>query len=239
MIKQRLTAQKNLVLFLCFKNDLTATQAAKICGVNRNITNRYYNLLRRAILSESIRETRREVGEYELDESYFGARRVRGKRGRGAAGKTPVFGLLNRGEKVFVTVVPDCSRESLMPIIKGLILERSTIYTDSWKAYDGLVLNGYEHYRGLHSENEFARGKSHVNGIENFWSFAKRRLSKFNGCNSDAFVLHLKECEWRYNHRHEDLLPLLKRLYKKTYLVLIFFVFYLVKSLFFYIFFTC
>ena len=66
---------------------------------------------------------------------------------RGAAGKTSVFGLLKRGEKVFVTVVSDCSRESLMPVIKGLILEQSTIYTDGWRAYDGLVLNGYEHYR--------------------------------------------------------------------------------------------
>ena len=72
MIKQRLTAQKNRI-FLCFKNDLTATQAADICGVNRNTANRYYGLLRRAILSESIREARREIGEYELDESYFGA----------------------------------------------------------------------------------------------------------------------------------------------------------------------
>ena len=103
MIKQRVTAQKRNRIFLCFKNDLTATQAAEICGVNRNTANRYHNILRRAILSESIRE----VGEYELDESYFGARRVRGKRGRGAAGKTPVFGLLKRGDKVFVTVVPD------------------------------------------------------------------------------------------------------------------------------------
>ena len=67
---------------MCFKNDLTATQAADLSGVNRNTANRYYNLLRRAILSESIREAKREVGEYELDESYFGARRVRGKRGR-------------------------------------------------------------------------------------------------------------------------------------------------------------
>ena len=143
MIKQRVTSQKRNRIFLCFKNDLTATQAAEICGVNRNTANRYYNLLRRAILSDGIRV----VGEYELDESYFGARRVRGKRGRGAAGKTPVFGLLKRGEKVFVTVVPDCPGESLMPVIKGLILESSTIYTDGWKAYDGLVLNGYEHYR--------------------------------------------------------------------------------------------
>ena len=129
MIKQRLTTQKRNRIFLCFKNDLTAPQAADICSVKRNTANRNYDLLRRAILSESIREARREIGEYELDESYFGARHVRGKRGRGAAGKTPVFGLLKRGEKVYVMVV-DCSRESLMPVIKGLILEQSTIYTD-------------------------------------------------------------------------------------------------------------
>ena len=119
MIKQRLTTQKRNRVFLCFKNDLTATQAADICDVNRNTANRYYGLLRRAILSENIREARREIGEYKLDESYFGARRVRGK-------------------KVYVTVVQDCSRESLMPIIKGLILEQSTIYTDGWRAYDGI-----------------------------------------------------------------------------------------------------
>ena len=216
MRKQRLTTQKRNKIFLSFKNDLTATQAAEICGVNRNTVNRYYTLLRRAILSQSVQEAQAEIGVFELDESYFGARRVRGKRGRGAAGKTPVFGLLKRGEKVFVTIVPDCSRETLMPIIQGKILEKSTIYTDGWRAYDGLVLNGYDHYRVFHSENEFARGKSHVNGIENFWSFAKRRLAKFNGCASAAFALHLKECEWRYNHRNDDLLALIKQLYAKA-----------------------
>ncbi len=74
-------------------------------------------------MSESIAEAKKEIGEYELDELCFGAKRVRGKRGRGAAGKTPVFGLLKRGEKVFVTIVPNCSKETLMPIIQGLILE--------------------------------------------------------------------------------------------------------------------
>ncbi len=142
---------------MSFTNDLTATQAVEICGVNRNTVNRYYTLLRRAILSQSVQEEKAEIGVFELDESYFGARRVRGKRGRSAAGKTPVFGLLKRVEKVFVTIVPDCSRETLMPIIQGKILEKLTVYTDDWRAYDGFVLNGYDHYRVFHSENEFAR----------------------------------------------------------------------------------
>jgi hypothetical protein len=71
----------------------------------------------------------------------------------------------------------------------------STINIDGWKAYDGLILNGYDHYRVFHSNNEFARGKCHVNGIESFWSFAKRRMNKFNGMKNDKFIFHLKECE--------------------------------------------
>lgn len=183
-----LRAQKFNKLLRCFCTDITATACAEIVGVNRNTVNSWYNDFRHKIMLQVLEETRRESGEFEVDESYFGAKRVRGKRGRGAAGKTPVFGLLKRGGKVIVRIVPDCSKESLMPIIQGLALEGSTIHSDGWKAYDGLILNGYDHYRVFHSENKFARGKCHVNGIENFWSFAKRRLAKFNGCDSDKFV---------------------------------------------------
>lgn len=172
-----------------------ATACAEIVGVKRNTVNSRYNDFRHKIMLHVLAETRSESGEFEVDESYFGAKRVRGKRGRGAAGKTPVFGLLKRGGKVIVRIVPDCSKESLMPIIQELALEGSTIHSDGRKTYDGLILNGYDHYRVFHSENEFARGKCHVNGIENFWSFAKRRLAKFNGCDSDKFVVHLMECE--------------------------------------------
>ena len=198
---ERLSRYKIKKIIECFAEDLTATSASKILRLNRKTVNRYYNEFRQRILEKSLEEQKLEFGEFELDESYFGARRVRGKRGRGAAGKTPVFGLLKRNGKVYVTIVQNCSREQLMPIIQGKILEGSTIHTDGWKAYDGLILNGYTHYRVFHSENEFARGKSHVNGIECFWSYAKRRMSKFNGLTSENFVLHLKESECRYNHR--------------------------------------
>lgn len=80
-----------------------------------------------------------------------------------------------------------------MPIIQGKILERSTVYTNSWRAYDGLILNGYDHYRIFHADNEFARCKNRVNGIESFWSFTKRRLAKFTGLKDEKFILHLKE----------------------------------------------
>ncbi len=114
---------------------------------------------------------------------------------------------------MFVTVVPDCSREELMPIIQRKILEGSTIHTDGWKAYDGLILNGYNHYRVFHYENEFARGKSHVNGIECFWSYAKRRFSEFKGLTDDKFILLLKKTKARFNHRNNNFTAFVVKLF--------------------------
>ena len=126
----RLSRYKIKKIIEYFSEDIAASSAAKILKLNRKTVNSYYNEFRRLILEHSLREQEKELGEFELDESYFGSRRVRGKRDRGAAGKTPVFGLLKRNGKVFVTIVPNCSREELMPIIQGKILEGSTIHTD-------------------------------------------------------------------------------------------------------------
>jgi transposase-like protein len=210
----RLSPQKVRQIILAFCEDITATAAAKLLKANRNTINSYYNEIRRKISLHCLAEEKLTFGEFELDESYFGAHRVRGKRGRGAAGKTPVFGLLKRNGKIFVTIVPNCSREQLLPVIQGKILEGSTIHTDCWRAYDSLVLNGYDHYRVRHSHNEFARGGCHVNGVESFWSYAKRRLAKFNGCRGENFALHFKECEFRFNHRRENLVPLVRKIFK-------------------------
>ena len=211
----RLNTQKVNRILLCFCENVTVTAAAKLVKVNRKTINGYYNAIREKILTESLKEMFLDSGEFEAIESYLGARRVRGKRGRGAAGKTPVFGLLKRGGKVFVKAVENCSKEELMPVIQGKVLEGSVIHIDGWKAYDGLIVNDYDHYRVFHSRNELARGKSHVNGIENFRSFAKRRLAKFNGCASYKFVLHHKGCEFRYNHRDEDLFKLVSEIFKR------------------------
>ena len=213
-MSNRLSDYKVKKIILCFCEDIDATKTSRLLGINRNTINRYYNIFRDLIFYATLYESSQTEGEFECDESYFGASRVRGKRGRGAAGKTPVFGLLKRNGKVFVDIVNDCSKESLMPIIQGKVLEGSPIHTDGWKAYDGLIVNGYDHYRVFHSKSEFARGKSHVNGIESFWSYAKRRLAKFNGLTDDKFILHLKECQWRFNNRQNNLNVILYNLWK-------------------------
>jgi len=159
----------------------------------------------REIIYEYSIETDKEIWKWtiEIDESYFWAKRIKWKRWRWAWWKTKVLGLLKRKGKVYVQVVPDCSVKSLIPIIKGKIDPNdSEVNTDWWKAYDGLIHLWYErHYRVHHSKDEFARWKKHINGIESFRSYTKRRLAKFNGVPKHTFILHLKECEFRFNCR--------------------------------------
>ena len=118
---------------------MTAQQIKEIVGISRNTVNRIIRLLRERIAALAEEESCFETGEIEIDESYFGARRVRGRRGRGAGGKMKVFGMKKRGDKVYTQVVKNCSASELVPIIKQLDPENSTIYSDEWKAYDGLV----------------------------------------------------------------------------------------------------
>jgi transposase len=193
-----------------FCEDMTATQIASLSGLNRNTVNRLLLHIRQVIVRHCD-ATSPLSGEVEIDESYFGARRVRGLRG-----KTIVFGLLKRHGKVYTQIVPDVSRATLKQIVTAKVEPDSTIYSDGWRSYDGLVDWGYKrHYRVNHGANEFARGNSHINGIENFWGIAKVRLSKLRGLRKDHFNLHLKECEFRYNMRHEDMYHELLKILRK------------------------
>ena len=203
-------------LIECFVADVSATQAGKLAKVNRNTANIWYLNFRERILKYQEKEFGQMSGEIELDESYFGGPRKklhakdRRKRGRGAENKVPVFGIKKRDDgRVYTQIIKNASKQELLPIIRKLVAKNNTtIYTDKWKSYDGLVLDGYKHKRINHSKSYSNRKGTHVNGIENFWSFAKRRLAKFNGVSRKTFLLHLKECEFRYNHKH-DILGLL------------------------------
>ena len=189
----------------------TATDTAKLTDISVRSINPIFIKIRKIIAVECEKTSPFE-GIVELDESYFGARRIRGKRGRGASGKTIVFGLLKREGNVYTEIVPNCSKVTLQGIIRGHIELDSVINTDGWHGYDGLVDLGYKkHLRVNHGQNEFASGERHINGIESFWGYAKKRLIKFNGIDKKMFYLHPKETEYRFNHRHSNLyLDLLK-----------------------------
>ena len=204
--RSRISEAKFRQFVRLFAQDLPASDIAVLTGLQRKTVNSIFFKIRVRIAQECERQSPFTDGEVEVDESYFGARRVRGKRGRGAGNKTPVFGLLKRQGKVYTEIVPDCRKATLQAIIRGRVAPDAVIHSDGWRGYDGLVDVGYaKHLRVEHASNEFAAGSRHINGIESFWSFAKRRLQKFNGVPSHTFNLHLKECEWRFNNRHANL----------------------------------
>ena len=195
-----------------FALDFTASDTAKLTMVSVRSVNTIFLKLRKRIVQECGKQTPFS-GVIELDESYFGPKRIPGVRGRGAGGKTIVFGIFKRNDKVYTEIVPDASKASLIKVIRGHVSIESVIHTDGWRGYNGLVDVGYsKHFRVRHGDNEFANGSRHINGIESFWSYAKRRLVKFNGVPRDTFFLHLKETEFRFNHRSKDLYRVLLKL---------------------------
>ncbi|MFW7268559.1 IS1595 family transposase [Gluconacetobacter sp. Hr-1-5] len=175
-----------------------ARSAAELVGVNRNTATLFYRKLRETIAEQIAHEAPIE-GEVEVDESYFGGH-GKGKHGRGAAGKVAVFGLLKRRGRVHAVMIPNAGHKTLMPIIREKVQADSIVYSDSWHAYDKLDVSEFHHYR-IHHGTRFADGTNHINGIENFWSQAKRHLRRYNGIPRKDFHLFLAECEWRFNYR--------------------------------------
>ena len=202
-------------LLRAFALDLTASDAARLTPLSTRSTNAIYLRLRQR-LARYCKASSPLRGHVEVDESYFGPRRVRGKKGRGAGSKTIVFGIFKRNGHVYTEIIPDVSQRTLRRAIRGRVSLDSVIHSDYWHGYNGLVDMGYvRHVRIRHSDNQFARGSNHINGIESFWSYAKRRLARFNGIRQDTFYLHLKETEFRFNHRRDNLYQTLLKLLRE------------------------
>lgn len=215
----KISDRKIIQLMKLFALDLPASKVARIAWLSENTAEDRADYFRRAIHRHQCNE-QNEFLEWviEADECYFWPTRVKGKRGRWAWGKTKVFGLLKRQGKVYTQIVDDVKARTLLPIIRGKVTKWSTMNTDKFSPYDWLVDLGYEkHYRVSHGDNEFARGKQHINGIESFRSYCKRRLQKFNWVKKKKFPLYLKECEFRFNCwlQEEDVYKSLRRIVKK------------------------
>lgn len=216
----RISAKQRNTLAKCFALDMDATHAAAMAKVSRPCANRWYRHYRELIY-QSTRRAPRFFGEIEMDQSEFGGR---GRKRMAALlkryakimphseyqekakqirkeHKVTAFGILQRGGNVYVHIVKRVDRATLQPIVRLVAEQGSTIYTDKWRAFDELGLDGYTHHNINHSEEYVDKKGNHINGIESFWSFAKRRLAKFNGIARTTLPLHVKECEWRFNAR--------------------------------------
>jgi transposase len=190
--------QRRLLEF--FVLQVTARSAANLVGIQANTAALFYHKIRQVIAAQLDLQAEEMLGgEIELDESYFGGAR-KGKRGRGAAGKVIVFGILKRGDRVYTKVIADTKAKTLMPIIIRKIAPDSIVYTDCYRSYNALDVSGFHHHRINHSTHFAEQKTNHINGIENFWSQAKRVLRKYNGIPKQHFHLFLKECEFRFNY---------------------------------------
>ena len=213
--RSRISERQFRQIVRLFSADLDASQIACLTGLSRNSINRYLKTIRQRLVEYCDAQSPFQ-GEVEVDESFFGARRLKGKRGRGAYGKTIVFGIFQRNGHVYTEIVANCSKATLQAVIRGKVALQSIIYSDGWRGYNGLVDVGYgKHLRVDHGQDEFAKGRTHINGIEGFWGYAKTRLVRFRGMSPSTFNLHLKECEFRFNHRGQDLYKLILKIIKK------------------------
>jgi len=196
----RLSPKQWIWLVKLFSLEISTRRMAKELEVHYSTALKAVDAIRMSIVMHG--EDDLLKGTIEMDETYFGGRR-KGKRGRGAFHKVPVFGILERNGRVFVNVLPDVSADSILSIAVRKVKRGSIVYTDKWRSYDALMFCGYRHMKVDH-DVRFSRGKVHINGMEGFWSYAKERLIKHHGVSPRKFPLYIKEMEFRYNNREGD-----------------------------------
>ena len=196
--------RREIAILVGFYQQQPAYRLASDLKVDVKVVTRVYQRLRQALFHVAELEGQKLVGEIELDESYFGGRR-KGQRGRGAAGKAIVFGLLEREGRVYTKVVQNVTAETLMSHIKAQTRKGSVYYTDAFRGYQSLRRYGKHHVVSHSKQFVDRRTKNHINGIEGFWSYAKHILYNYRGVSKYHFPMYLKEIEYRYNHRNDNI----------------------------------
>lgn len=182
------------------KNGVSAKEIEAQVGVTYKTAFRMMHQIRKLMVQDGNAFT----GTTEADETYVGGRR-RGIRGRGASGKTPIFGLSNRDTgKVFAKAVPNVKASTVMPLIRENVSIGSTVMTDEYPIYNGSKKNGYTHKRVNHGRKQYVRGTVHTNNIEGFWSNLKRSIDGTHHAVSGKHLQkYVDEHVYRWNHRSD------------------------------------
>jgi len=179
---------------------ISAKQIQRETGVTYKTAWRMFRQIR-SLLQESPKPM---SGEVEMDETYIGGR-SHGKRGRGAEGKTPVFGIAQRKGKLSATATNNVKTATVYPIIKERVIPESMVYTDEFLIYNGLKKQGYAHKRVHHASKVWVVGDAHTNTIEGFWSLLKRGINGVYHAVSEKYLQsYVDEYSFRYNHRKDE-----------------------------------
>ncbi len=186
-----------------FANDLSATASSQLTGLTRKSVTTIFLKIRRRLARECKRQSPLLTGKIELTEGHACLSCVCGRRGCGTANGKPVFGVLCYENKIHAEIIPDCKKAPLRAIIRGRSVDKAVLRNNGWHGLDGLIDAEYKQPFKVVQADELKGINLRV--IDDFWSFSRTRLGKFNGVSNRTFYLHLKECEWRFNLRERDL----------------------------------
>ena len=180
------------------KNGVAAKELERQLGVTYKTAHRIGHKIRELMQADG---GNMMTGILEADETYLGGVRP-GKRGRGAAGKTPVIGVLERGGNVQAKVSENVKTQSVLPHILDNVEKGATVCTDELGSYNSLTKQGFKHERVNHGALEYVRGKVHTNSIEGFWSQLKRSINgTFHHVSKQHLQSYVNEFVYRYNLR--------------------------------------
>jgi len=199
--------KKEMEILYYFYIEVSARKAAKELGLHYHTVQSRFMQFRKLIAEYCNQEAEKLNGELEIDESYFGGKR-KGNRGRGAENKAIAFGILERKGKIYTKIVENVSAKTLLGEIEKKTKKGSVFFTDGWRSYASLHQYG-KHNVIDHDKELVDKNHNHINGIEGFWSFAKERFHKYHGIDKQNYPFYLKEMEFRFNHRNENVYKLL------------------------------
>lgn len=201
-----------IFLFATAKNGVAAKEIERQLGVTYKCAWRIAAQIRRLMAEDG----GFLGGVIEADESYIGGKRSGGKRGVGAPGKTPVFGVVERGGRIKTKAVPNVRSSTVMPLLSAYAAPGSMLSTDENNIYNKAEAMGFIHERVKHSAEEYVRGAVHTQTIDGFWSQFKRSLNgTYHAVSSKYLQAYLDEFCFRYDHRG-DLRPLPETLFSRA-----------------------
>ncbi len=215
IFRSRITEGKFRKLVRLFAMDLEATKIAELSGLSRQSVNKYLLALRIRIAKASFDEEHMH-SETKTKKSYLELQSIFNEPERGAGKNTIVVGIRKHNNRVYAEIVPNSSKKQLLRVIRGHEDEANIIHSDSCPGYTGLIdMKHKKYYRVRHASGEVAVGARHINSMESFWGYTKMRLARMHGVHTKHFMLHLKECEFRFNHRKENLYQIMLKLLRK------------------------
>lgn len=192
-----------IFLFSNSKNGVSAMELKRQLGVTYKCAWRMAKQIR-TLFATNGRKLSKTV---EVDETYIGGK-SQGKRGRGAEGKTPVFGMVQRGGNIKAQVVLNTKASTLLPLMQESVKIGTRIMSDEYPPYNKVRSMGYFHRRINHGAKQYVRGLTHVNTIEGFWSQLKRSINgTYHAVSSKYLQSYVDEFAWRFDRRNVPMHP--------------------------------